>query len=76
MASTIASYTITAYCNQKHIANWKCGITCREHPEIVDVEMIFNKTGGNAGFVAYNTVLKSIVAVYRGTLPWFVGNDI
>jgi len=37
--------------------------------------MLWNKTGGNAGYVAYNTVLKSIVVVFRGTLPWFFGND-
>ena len=56
--------------------NWSCGVTCKEHPEITEVELMFNKTGGIAGYVAYNTALKSIVVALRGTLPWFYGNII
>ena len=31
-----------------------------------------NKSGETAGFVAYNTYVKAIVIVFRGTLPWAI----
>jgi hypothetical protein len=31
---------------------------------------MYNLSGDALGYVAYDTILKSIVIVYRGTLPW------
>ena len=70
LATTLCSYSITSMCNQHRIEKWSCGVMCTEHPEIVEVKMMFNKTGGISGFMAYNTQRNAIVASFRGTLPY------
>lgn len=82
LSNKLTAYVVASYCLEfnvppefTNIDHYSCGnlALCKLHPEMVDIDLLDNdgkKTTRNAfGYVAYNTELKAIVAVFRGTQP-------
>ena len=68
-------YATASYCRASKIEAWNCNWACTS-PKIQDIQIFYNKTGANFGFMGFNIARNHITVVFRGTLPWLIKNWI
>jgi len=73
IAYTMALYSSASYCPPQLISNWTCNQCLME---FTFIDKFFNNTDDGLGFIGYDSRLKAIVVVFRGTEPTDLKNWI